>query len=121
MNEPKNDTNPQFEELVQVFANPPRAYSPAPIWWWGGERLEQERLRWQLEQFAAGGVFNLVVLNLAPTGLLYGSDADDVEVLVYNTLAPYLHAVSPTRFIMPNQMASGLFGSVALRQVSPGF
>ncbi len=61
MNEPKNDTNPQFEELVQRFANPPRDYSPVPIWWWSGERLERERLRWQLEQFAAGGVFNLVI------------------------------------------------------------
>ncbi len=43
-----------------------------------------------------------------------------VEVLVFNTLAPYLHAVSPTRFILPSQLASGLFGPVTIRQAPPG-
>lgn len=81
MNELKSDQDVSFKELVERFANPPRDFSPVPIWWWSGERLERERLRWQLEQFAAGGVFNLVVLNLAPTGPLYGSDADDPAFL----------------------------------------
>jgi hypothetical protein len=81
MNQSLNDLFPSFNELVQRFADPPRDYSPVPIWWWSGEPLDPERLRWQLEQFAAGGVYNLVVLNLAPTGPLYGSDADDPAFL----------------------------------------
>ncbi|MFB4314194.1 glycosyl hydrolase [Actinomadura sp. 21ATH] len=63
--------------LRAVLESPPRAYSPAPIWWWSGERLERPRLRRQLERFAEGGVFNLVILNLAPSGPMFGSDADD--------------------------------------------
>ncbi|MDL4774404.1 glycosyl hydrolase [Actinomadura xylanilytica] len=63
--------------LRAVLADPPRAYSPAPIWWWSGDRLDRRRLRDQLERFAAGGVHNLVVLNLAPSGPMFGADADD--------------------------------------------
>ncbi len=64
-------------DAARAFGGMPKEYSPAPIWWWSGEKLDRARLRWQLEQFAAGGVYNLVILNLAPTGPLYGSDADD--------------------------------------------
>jgi hypothetical protein len=64
-------------ELEKRFDDPPRSFSPAPIWWWSGERLDPERLRWQLERFAEGGVYNLVVMNLAPTGPMFGSDPDD--------------------------------------------
>jgi hypothetical protein len=37
-----------------------------------------------------------------------------VEVLVLNTLAPYLHAVSPTHYVRPGQTVSGLMGPVRL-------
>src|SRR5436305_6769629 len=70
-------SSPRVSDLEQRFFHPDRAYSPAPIWWWSGERLDLERLRWQLGRFAEGGVYNLVILNLAPTGPLYGKDADD--------------------------------------------
>ncbi|MFG1960396.1 glycosylhydrolase-like jelly roll fold domain-containing protein [Nonomuraea sp. NPDC049028] len=63
--------------LADILRDPPRAYSPAAIWWWSGERLRRDRLRWQLERFAEGGVWNLVILNLAPSGPMFGSDADD--------------------------------------------
>ncbi|MFG2000508.1 glycosyl hydrolase [Spirillospora sp. NPDC048911] len=63
--------------LRTVLDAPPRPYSPAPIWWWSGERLDRRRLRDQLERFAAGGVYNLVILNLAPSGPMFGSDADE--------------------------------------------
>ncbi|MBA8954970.1 glycosyl hydrolase [Actinomadura namibiensis] len=65
------------DRLRAVLDAPPRAYSPAPIWWWSGERLDRRRLRDQLERFAAGGVYNLVILNLAPSGPMFGADADD--------------------------------------------
>ncbi|WP_405709864.1 MULTISPECIES: hypothetical protein [unclassified Streptomyces] len=64
-----------------VLAGPPRAFSPVAIWWWSGERLDRTRLRAQLERFAQGGVHNLVLLNLAPSGPLFGSDADDPPFL----------------------------------------
>lgn len=64
-----------------VLAGPPRAFSPVAIWWWSGERLDRTRLRAQLERSAQGGVHNLVLLNLAPSGPLFGSDADDPPFL----------------------------------------
>ncbi|MGP4028432.1 glycosyl hydrolase [Actinomadura sp. 3N407] len=63
--------------LREVLDAPPRAYSPAPIWWWSGERLDRRRLRDQLGRFAEGGVYNLVILNLAPSGPMFGADADE--------------------------------------------
>jgi len=40
---------------------------------------------------------------------------NELEVLVYNTLAPYLDAISPTHFVFRGQKESGLFGPVRLR------
>ncbi|MEQ4209915.1 hypothetical protein [Actinopolymorpha sp. B9G3] len=68
-------------ELFEGFAAPQAAFSPAPIWWWSGERVELDRLRWQLDQLVEAGVHNMVVLNLAPTGPTYGSLADDPPLL----------------------------------------
>ncbi len=64
-------------DLDKRFDDPPRSFSPVPIWWWSGEKLDAQRLRWQLERFAEGGVYNLLMMNLAPSGPLYGSDPDD--------------------------------------------
>jgi hypothetical protein len=66
-----------YEDLLRGFQDPPRKFSPVPIWWWSGETVTAERLRWQLERYAAGGVHNLVILNLAAAGPMYGCDADD--------------------------------------------
>ncbi|WP_405150152.1 hypothetical protein OG589_16825 [Sphaerisporangium sp. NBC_01403] len=63
--------------LFDVLRHPPRSHSPAAIWWWSGEPLRRDRLRWQMERLTEGGVHNLVILNLAPSGPLFGSDADD--------------------------------------------
>jgi len=68
-------------ELFAGFTSPQPAYSPAPIWWWSGERVELDRLCWQLDQLVDQGVHNMVVLNLAPTGPIYGSRADDPPLL----------------------------------------
>ncbi|MGW0480633.1 hypothetical protein [Nonomuraea sp. NPDC003214] len=64
-----------------VLREPPASHSPAAIWWWSGEPLRRDRLRWQMERLVAGGVRNLVILNLAPSGPLFGSDADDPPFL----------------------------------------
>ncbi|MEA2293958.1 MAG: hypothetical protein QOE86_1597, partial [Solirubrobacteraceae bacterium] len=63
--------------LLDRFTEPPREFSPVPLWWWSGDTVTAERLRRQLERLAAGGVFNVVVMNVAPTSPLYGKDADD--------------------------------------------
>ena len=65
------------ERLASILTDPPRAFSPAPLWWWSGEPLDPARLRWQLERFVEGGVYQLVVMNLAPAGTDHGCDADD--------------------------------------------
>ncbi len=69
------------QPFLSSFSVPSKEYSPVPIWWWSGEQLDRKRLRWQLERFAEGGVYNLIVLNLAPTSPLYGSDPDDPPFL----------------------------------------
>ncbi|WP_101789100.1 hypothetical protein [Nonomuraea indica] len=67
--------------LFDVLRDPPASHSPAAIWWWSGEPLRRDRLRWQMERLVAGGVRNLVILNLAPSGPLFGADADDPPFL----------------------------------------
>jgi hypothetical protein len=47
-----------------------------PIWWWSGDPLDPVRLREQMVQLIAGGIRQAVVLNLAPSGPLYGALAD---------------------------------------------
>ncbi|GAB3738746.1 hypothetical protein [Microlunatus parietis] len=37
-----------------------------------------------------------------------------LEIVVYNTLGPYLHAATPTNFVFPAQRSSGLYGPVRL-------
>ncbi len=64
-------------ELFAGFTTAQAAFSPAPIWWWSGEKVELDRLCWQLDRLVEQGVHNLVVLNLAPTGPTYGSLADE--------------------------------------------
>jgi hypothetical protein len=76
MTVPRGDESSSLADLARGFADPPKAFSPVPIWWWSGDALTRERLRWQMQQLVAGGVYNVVILNLAPTGPLYGSDPD---------------------------------------------
>jgi hypothetical protein len=43
-----------------------------------------------------------------------------IEVVVFNTLAPYLNAVSPTHYIFEGQTVSGIFGPVAILAAKGG-
>jgi hypothetical protein len=40
---------------------------------------------------------------------------NEIEVLVFGTLAPYLDAASPTHFVFSGQRVSGLMGPVRMR------
>lgn len=62
--------------LKAVFETPGREFSPLPFWWWSGEALDLERMRWQMRKLVDGGVYGLIVMNLAPSGPLFGKDAD---------------------------------------------
>lgn len=69
--------NASARQLIHAFEEPQPLHSPLPMWWWSGARLDPDRLRWQMDQLVSGGVRQAVVMNLAPTGPLYGSLADD--------------------------------------------
>ena len=58
------------EDVRSRFASAPREFSPVPIWWWSGDRIERDRVRDQLERLAAGGIHHAIILNLAPSGPL---------------------------------------------------
>jgi hypothetical protein len=47
-------------------------------------------------------------------GALLRAGANDIDVQVFNTLAPHIGAHSPTRAARPEQLRSGLFGPVRL-------
>ncbi len=64
-------------DLFDAFRVAQPEFSPCPLWWWSGDTLDPERLKWQMDRFREGGVWNLVVMNLAPSGPLYGHFADD--------------------------------------------
>jgi hypothetical protein len=68
-------------ELHAGFAEPNPEFSPAPIWWWSGARVELDVLCEQLDRLLAQGVHNVVVINLAPSGPSYGALADEPALL----------------------------------------
>lgn len=59
------------------FAAADPRFGPVPLWWWSGERVSEERVRWQLQKLRQTGLRNLCVINLAPAGPTYGAGADD--------------------------------------------
>ncbi|WP_210583579.1 glycosyl hydrolase [Streptomyces sp. GESEQ-35] len=63
--------------LQQLFEDPPRDFGPTPLWWWSGAKVTRDRLEWQMRAFADGGIHNLVVINLAPSGPSFGARADE--------------------------------------------
>ncbi|WP_364147625.1 hypothetical protein [Paenibacillus sp. LPE1-1-1.1] len=58
------------------FSEPDPHYGPVPFWWWSGEEVTEERIRWQLQKFREGGLRNIGIIHLAPTGPQYGSCGD---------------------------------------------
>ncbi|WP_235941467.1 hypothetical protein [Paenibacillus puerhi] len=65
-----------MRELKQQFAQADPRFGPVPFWWWSAEPVTEERIRWQMQKFRQGGLRNIGIINLAPTGPQYGSIGD---------------------------------------------
>ena len=48
-------------DLWPGFQHPPAGYGEVPFWWWNGDRLDRERIVWQLDQLVGRGVSGLQV------------------------------------------------------------
>ncbi|MFC4600532.1 hypothetical protein [Cohnella hongkongensis] len=67
----------KIERLRRQFRTADPRYGPVPFWWWSAEEVTEERIRWQLRKFRAGGLRNIGIINIAPTGPQYGSVSDN--------------------------------------------
>src|ERR671934_212520 len=90
-----------LDAVQAAFREPAPIYSPVPIWWWSGEPLTRERLTWQMERLAEGGVRNAIVLNLAPRGPLFGCVADDPPCFSEEWWALFRHVLEEGKRLGP--------------------
>ncbi len=65
-----------IQELREMFIKADPRFGPVPFWWWSAEEVTAERVRWQLQKFRSGGLRNIGIINIAPTGPQYGSVGD---------------------------------------------
>jgi hypothetical protein len=81
------------EVTLERFLAPGPDYSPVPIWWWSGDSITKAGITTQLERMQAGKIYNVIILNLAPSGPLFGSQPDDPPFLSEEWWALFAHAV----------------------------
>lgn len=81
MNRLHANQHPSAEELRNIFASAPRDFGPVPIWWWSGGKVTREGIRHQMERMARGGLCNVMILNLAPCGTIFGCCPDNPRFL----------------------------------------
>ncbi|MDO4583700.1 MAG: glycosyl hydrolase [Planctomycetia bacterium] len=55
---PSRDEN---VDIAQGFVTPPAGYGEVPFWWWTGDPLDKERLKWQLEELHQKGISGVQV------------------------------------------------------------
>jgi hypothetical protein len=48
-------------EMLSLFREPPRDFAPIPFHFWNGEKVDRERLGWQLEQLCTQGIKGTIV------------------------------------------------------------
>jgi len=77
----ESGNHPNDDELRRLFAQGPDEFGPVALWWWSGGRVTREGMTPQLEKMARGGLRNLMIVNLAPCGTIYGSAPDDPPFL----------------------------------------
>lgn len=66
-----------LENVRNSFIKMDHRFGPVPFWWWSAEEVTSERVRWQLQKFRSGGLRNIGIMNIAPTGPQYGSVSDN--------------------------------------------
>ncbi len=67
----------EYDAVLSGFKKPDSIYAPMPLWWWVGEKIEKERLAWQLDQLKDKGVLNpCVIYSHAPGGFARGELLD---------------------------------------------
>jgi hypothetical protein len=66
-----------LDRLKQRFTEADPRFGPVPFWWWSAEEVTAERVRWHLQKFREGGLRNIGIINIAPTGPQYGSVSDN--------------------------------------------
>ncbi len=55
---PSKDTD---VDLISDFKNPPPGYGEVPFWWWTGDPLDKDRLKWQIEKLHEKGISGMQV------------------------------------------------------------
>ncbi len=55
---PLKNANP---DLIKEFVTPPLGYGESPFYWWIGEKLEKDRILWQMDQLKEKHVWGLVI------------------------------------------------------------
>jgi alpha-L-rhamnosidase len=48
-------------KMEAAFLRPPTTYGPVPFYWWAGEKLDRERIAWQLDRLCEKGVRQTVI------------------------------------------------------------
>jgi len=58
---------PSYKQLRTEFAEPDYArWGEVPLWWWEGDPLSKDRVKWQLETLAEKGVKSVCVIQRSP-------------------------------------------------------
>ncbi len=56
-----------YDQVREAFANPDHArWGEVPLWWWEGDRIDKDRVRWELETLAAQGVKSVCPIQRSP-------------------------------------------------------
>lgn len=66
----------KISQMKQRFREADPKFGPVPFWWWSAETVTEERIKWQMKKFRQGGLRNIGIINIAPTGPQYGSVPD---------------------------------------------
>jgi hypothetical protein len=68
-------------DVLPGFQNPPPGYGEVPFWWWTGDPLDEQRLRWQIEQLHAKGISGMQVNYAHEDSAGWPTYAADPEIL----------------------------------------